>query len=91
MSGQVIRYAWAIGFVNQDITTALKGALKVFRGGNFAAAATPEDLRPILIAIDEYNGTFVVKSALRLAPMLFVRPSELRHAEWSQIDFNTKE
>ena len=89
--GQIIRYAWATGLVHQDITQALKGALQVFRGGHFAAAITPDKLRPLLRAIDEYSGGFEVKSALRLAPLVFVRPSELRHAEWSHIDFEAKE
>ena len=91
VSGQIIRYAWATGLVNQDITQALKGALKTFRGGNFAAAVTPDKLRPLLRAIDDYSGSFEVKSALRLAPLVFVRPSELRQAEWEHIDFEAKQ
>ncbi len=52
---------------------------------------TPDKLRPLLRAIDDYSGSFEVKSALRLAPLVFVRPSELRQAEWEHIDFETKQ
>ena len=89
--GQVIRYAWSTGLVKQDITQALKGALQTYRGGHFAAAITPDKLRPILRAIDEYNGSLEVKSALSLAPLVFVRPGELRQAEWEHIDFEAKQ
>jgi integrase len=91
VTGQIIRYAWATGLVEQDITQALKGALKVYQSGHFAAAVTPDKLRPLLRAIDDYSGSFEVKSALRLAPLVFVRPSELRQAEWEHIDFETKQ
>ena len=91
VSGAVIRYAWAIGWVQQDISQALKGALKVYRGGNFASATTPEKLRPLLQAIDVYSGSLEVRCALKLAPLVFVRPGELRQAEWAHFDFENRE
>jgi integrase len=51
----------------------------------------PQQVRPLLRAIDEYSGTFVVKCALSLAPLVFVRPGELRQAEWAHIDLEAKE
>jgi integrase len=51
-----------------------------------AAPVDPKDVTPLLRAIDSFSGSFVVKCALRLAPMLFVRPGELRKAEWSELD-----
>ena len=51
----------------------------------------PKEVVVLLKAIDIYSGSFVVKSALQLAPLVFVRPGELRQAEWEHIDFDTKE
>jgi integrase len=51
----------------------------------------PQQVKPLLKAIDEYSGSFIVKCALRLAPLVFVRPGELRQAEWNHIDLDTKE
>jgi integrase len=51
----------------------------------------PQQVTPLLRAIDAYSGSFIVKSALQLAPLVFVRPSELRQAEWQHIDLDAKE
>ena len=90
-SGQVFRYAEASGYIERDITQALKGALSRVDGGNFSSMTDPQQVRPLLRAIDEYSGTFVVKCALSLAPLVFVRPGELRQAEWAHIDLDAKE
>ncbi|WP_347986217.1 integrase arm-type DNA-binding domain-containing protein [Methylomonas sp. AM2-LC] len=90
-SGQVFRYAEANGYIERDITQALKGALTSVDGGNFASMTDPQQVKPLLKAIDEYSGSFIVKCALRLAPLVFVRPGELRQAEWNHIDLDTKE
>ena len=55
------------------------------------AVTTPDEIGGILRAIDDYKGTFVVRSAFRLAPMIFVRPGELRNAKWQDIDLNEAE
>ncbi|MFI3198182.1 MAG: integrase arm-type DNA-binding domain-containing protein [Methylococcaceae bacterium] len=89
--GQVFRYAVATGRVDRDITPDLRGALPPTKGGNFAAMTDPKQAAPLLRAIDSYTGSFVVKSALQLAPLVFVRPGELRHAEWEHIDLDAKE
>jgi integrase len=89
--GQIFRYAEATGRVDRDITLALKGALTSVNGGNFSSMTDPKQVVVLLKAIDIYSGSFVVKSALQLAPLVFVRPGELRQAEWEHIDFNTKE
>jgi hypothetical protein len=80
-AGQVFRYAWSKDMVSQDITQALRGALASRKGGNFSAITDPQLVKPLMQAISNYSGTFVVKTALRLAPLVFVRPSELRTAE----------
>lgn len=89
--GQAFRYAVATGRVDRDITPDLKGALPPAKGSHFASVTDPKQVAPLLRAIDAYNGSFIVKSALQLAPLVFVRPGELRHAEWEHIDLEAKE
>jgi integrase len=89
--GQVFRYAVQTSRVDRDITPDLRGALPVAKGGHFASLTEPKDAAPLLRAIDIYTGSFVVKSALQLAALVFVRPSELRQAEWAHIDVKAKE
>lgn len=89
MCGQVFRYAVATGRLEHDPSAALKSR-EIFRKREIrhhAAITDPKELAPLLMAIDEYQGTFVVKSALQLTPLLFVRPGELQNMEWSDIDF----
>jgi integrase len=84
--GQVFRYAVATGRATRDPTGDLRGALPPKRGTHFAATTEPKKLGAILRAMDGYEGSAAVRCALRLAPMLFVRPGELRHAEWKDFD-----
>ena len=90
-SGQVFRYAEVTGRVDRDISQALKGALSNADKGHFSSLTDPQQVAPLLRAIDSYSGTFSVKSALQLAPLVFVRPNELRSAEWEHIDLDAKE
>lgn len=89
--GQVFRYAVATGRALRDVTFDLRGALRPNRHMHFASLTDPSKVGEMLRALDGFAGTFVVGAALRLAPMLFVRPGELRQAEWSQVDFDRKE
>ena len=89
--GLIFRYAIATGRAERDPSADLKGALPPVKNGNFAAPTDPKAVAPILRAIDGFVGSFVVKCALQLAPMLFVRPGELRAAEWTEIDFESAE
>ncbi|MDD2724523.1 MAG: integrase arm-type DNA-binding domain-containing protein [Methylovulum sp.] len=89
--GQVFRYAIATGRTERDITPDLRGSLKTVKSGHFSAVTKPKQAAELLRAIDGYCGSFVVKSALQLAPLVFVRPGELRQAEWEHIDFEAKE
>ena len=75
--GMIFRYAIVCGHTERDIAADLRGALPPVKGGHHAAPTTPKDLAPILRAIDDFTGSFVVKSALQLLPMLFCRPGEL--------------
>ncbi|MBJ6750486.1 tyrosine-type recombinase/integrase [Geomonas anaerohicana] len=89
--GQVFRYAVAEGRADRDPVADLKGALPPVKNKNFAAPTDPTDVASLLRAIDDYKGSYVVKCAMQLAPLLFVRPGELRHAEWSEIDLEAAE
>jgi integrase len=89
--GAIFRYAIATGRADRDPVADLKGALPPVKNGHHAAPTDPKELAPLLRAIDGFEGSFVVKCALQLTPMLFVRPGELRHAEWSEFDFETAE
>ena len=86
LARQVWRYGVATGRVNRDITGDLKGALAPYRGTHFAAITDPERLGELLRAIKGYKGGPVVRAALKLAPLLFQRPGELRGASWAEID-----
>ncbi len=89
--GQVFRYAVATGRIERDITPDLRGSLMQAKAGHFSAVTEPKQAAELLRAIDSYTGTFVVRSALQLAPLVFVRPGELRQAEWEHIDLEAKE
>ena len=89
--GQVFRYAIATGRAERDIASDLRGALKPKQTKHFPAVTEPQKVAGLLRALDGYQGSFVVLRALRLAPLLFVRPGELRHAEWADIDLDAAE
>jgi len=89
--GQVFRYATATGRAEGDPTAALKGALSKRKVRHHASITDPKEVAVLLRAIDSYQGGFIVKQALRLAPLVFVRPGELRKAEWEEIDFDNAE
>jgi integrase len=86
--GQIFRYAVATGRAERDPAADLRGALPQPNEKHLAAIIDPKEVAPLLRVLDGYQGHFVVKCALRLAPLLFVRPGELRHAEWAEIDLD---
>lgn len=89
--GQVFRYAVVTGRAEGDPTGALRGALASRKPKHHASITDPKEAAMLLNAIDAYQGTFHVKQALRLAPLVFVRPGELRKAEWTEIDLENAE
>lgn len=89
--GRVMRYAIATGRAKHDISADLKGALAPKATQNYAALTDPARVGELLRAIDGYVGQPTTHAALRLAPLLFVRPGELRAAEWSEFDLEAKE
>ena len=86
--GQVLRYAVATGRAERDSAADLRGALPPVRENHHAALTDPKEVAELLRDIDGFKGTFHVKCALKLAPMLFARPGELRQMEWTEIDFD---
>ena len=86
--GQVFRYAIATGRAERDPTPDLRGALPPAKEGHFPAVTEPAKVGDLLRAIDGYQGTLTVRVALRLAPLVFVRPGELRKAEWADVDLD---
>ncbi len=88
LAGQVFRYAVATGRAERDPSADLKGALPPKNKGHLAAITDPKEVAGLLRAIDGYQGSFIVKCALQLSSMFFVRPGELRNAEWSEFDLD---
>ena len=89
--GQVVRYAIATGRAGRDPTADLRGALAPIKVKNRAAVTNPRDIGQLMRAIDGYRGHSCVETAFRLAPLVFVRPGELRAAEWTEIDLDGAE
>jgi integrase len=89
--GQILRYGIATGRLESDVGPALRGSLTPVVSGHFGAITDPKQLGALLRAIDAYSGSFLVKSALQIAPLVFVRPGELRAMEWAHVDIEAKE
>jgi integrase len=87
-AGQVFRFAVQSGRATHDPTAALRGALAPVKGGHHAAVIEPKAFGALLRAIDTYAGEPVTRAALRLLPLVFTRPGELRNAEWAEIDLD---
>lgn len=91
LCGQVFRFAVASGLADRDMTVDLRGALSAVPEAHYAAITDPKEAAELLRAIDAYNGHAYAVAALKLAPLVFVRPGELRAAEWSEIDLDAAE
>lgn len=89
--GQIFRYAISTGRVNSDPTRDLKGALRPVKIQHLPAVTDPKRLGEILRILDGHKGGPIVSAALRLAPLVFVRPGELRQAEWNDFDLANSE
>lgn len=89
--GQVFRYAVVTGRAERDPTGDLRGAIPPTKAKHHASITDPKEIGGLLRAIDAYEGGLIVRCALRLAPLVFVRPGELRRAEWKEIDFDKAE
>lgn len=90
-SGQVFRYAVQTGRAQRDPSADLRGALTPWKPKHYPALTEPPKLAELLRSMDSYQGNLITRSALRLLPMVFVRPGELRQAKWEEIDLNAAE
>jgi hypothetical protein len=88
---QCFRFAIATGRAERDPCPDLRGAIPPAQGENFPSITNPKEVSELLRALDGFRGTFVVRCALLLAPLLFVRPGELRKAEWTGFDLDKAE
>ncbi len=91
LAGQIFRYAIATGRSKTNPAADLVGALEQRQPKHFASIIEPVKVAVLLRSIDGYEGTPVVVAALKLAPLVFVRPGELRTARWAEINLDTAE
>lgn len=89
--GMAFRFAVSSGLADSDPTRDLRGALSPTNEKHHASVTDPKAVADLLRAIEGYSGSLVTRCALRLAPLVFVRPGELRHAEWSEINTDAAE
>lgn len=89
--GQVFRYAIATGRAERDPSGDLRGALPPVSVKHMATITDPKEIAGLLRSIDDYRGSMVTRCALKLAPLVFVRPGELRQAEWAEFNLETPE
>jgi len=85
------RYAVATGRATRDSAADLRGCLPPANKNHFATLTDPKDVAQLLRDIEGYQGSFIVLCALKLSPLLFVRPGELRGMQWSEIDLGARE
>ena len=84
---RVFRYGIATARTQRDVAADLRGAIAVPKVKHFAAITSPKEVGELLRAIEDYSGQGITKLALKMTPHVFVRPGELRRAEWAEIDF----
>jgi integrase len=90
-AGQVFRYGVATGRCARDPSGDLRGALPARNKKHYAAITDPAQVGKLLVAIDGFEGTPTVKTALQLSPLLFQRPGEIRAMEWAEINWDAKQ
>jgi integrase len=91
LCSRIFRYGIATGKIKYDPTIGLQGALIPLNVKHRSTITDPKKAGALLRAIQGFEGTFAVKCALQITPYVFVRPGELRHAEWSEIDLDAAE
>jgi len=89
--GQIFRYAIATGRAERDPAADLKGALPPTKVKHHPSITDPVKVGALMRAIQGFTGTIITATALKLSPLVFVRPVELRKAEWSEIDLDNAE
>lgn len=89
--GRIFRYGVAVGLAERDVTADLRGALAEIPKSHFSAITEPKQAGELLRSIFGYSGHPTTVAALKLAPLVFVRPGELRKAEWVEINLKVAE
>ena len=89
--GQIFRFGVACGYCERDVAADLRGAITPVVHTNHAAILEPKAIGELLRSIEAYQGSHIVRCALRLLPYVFVRPGELRNAEWTEFNFEKAE
>ena len=89
--GQIFRYAVAVGLAERDVTSDLRGAIAAIPESHFSAITEPKQAAELMRSIFGYTGQPCTVAALKLTPLVFVRPGELRTAEWEEIDLHAAE
>ena len=91
VASQVFRFAVATGKADRDPTSDLTGALKPTKKKHLAAITDPVKVGKLMVAIEGYQGTPAVRTALQLSPLLFCRPGELRKLEWAEVNWAARQ
>ena len=91
LAGQIQRYAVATGRAERDFTPDLKGALRIHHKSHYPAIIDPAAFVRLMLAIDYYQGTITVRNALKVAPLLMLRPGELRHMTWEHVNWEAEQ
>lgn len=87
VAGQVFRYGIAIGLCQHDVASSIGDAMAHTVTKHMAPITNPSEVGKLIAAIDHFSGTALVHTALRLSPILFQRPGEIRHMEWAEINW----
>jgi integrase len=91
IASMIFRYAITVGKAERDPAADLSGALETPKVQNFASLTEPSEVAPLLRALWGYEGSPIVRAALRFAPLVFARPGELRNAKWADVDLEANE
>jgi len=91
ISGSVFKYAVTTGQAERNQAADLVGALPPAKTKHHASITDPKEIGGLMRAIQSYSGSIITATALKLSPLVFVRPGELRKAEWSEIDLDNAE
>jgi integrase len=89
--GAIFRYAIVTGRAERDTSADLRGALPPAKPKHHPSITDPKAIGELLRLMDTYEGSFVTKCALKLAPLVFIRPGELRNGEWKEVDIEKAE
>ncbi|GAB2518554.1 tyrosine-type recombinase/integrase [Microbulbifer agarilyticus] len=91
LMGQILRYAVATGRAERDFTPDLRGALRKHEGSHYDAIVDPALFAELALLIDQYDGSMTVRNSLKIAPLLMLRPGELRRMAWEHVNWELEQ